>query len=301
MQHHSGDDIGVFLAVCDAGSFVAASRRLHLSASAVAKAIGRLEYRLQTRLFLRTTRSLSLTQEGLGYREACQSAREQIERAEMVLRNFRDEPVGTVRISLPPLLGTRIVAPALYELGRSWPSLHYEISTSTTRSDLFEGEVDLAVRIGALPDLSGLIARRLGEQRIVLCGSSAYFSNRPRPMCIGDLKDHDVIGMVRNGKPAPWQFKQANGEWVMWTPHSRLLLDGSLLTLFAIAEGQGIGLVPRWLVEEDIAQGRIISILDDIVAGHLDVHVIWPASPVLLPRLRVTIDAIQKATSARLA
>lgn len=295
MQHYSGDDIGVFLAVCEAGSFAAASKRLRLSPSAVAKAVARLEARLSVRLFKRTTRSLSLTEEGGAYRDVCASGRQQVERVEMALRNISHEPAGLVRISLPPLLGAEVIAPALYDLTRAWPNLRYDVVASTTPSDLHEDNVDLAVRIGEVPDAAGLMARLLGQQDIVLCGSASYFSARAKPASIEDLDDHDVIGTSGTGKAAPWQFKRADGALLTWTPHPRLLLDGSLLALSAIRGGHGLGRVPRWLVQADIDAGRIVTVLDDRIAGHLPVHVLWPASPVMLPRLRVSIDAIVAA------
>ncbi len=300
MQHFTGDDTGVFLAVCEAGSFATASRRLGLSPSAVAKAVARLEARLTVRLFKRTTRSLSLTQEGAAYRDVCTSARQQVERVEQAMRNLPDEPAGLVRISLPPLFGAQVIAPALYALARSWPKLRYHIVASTAPSDLVEGDIDLAVRIGDVPEAAGLMARCLGRQDIVLCGSAPYFSRHARPQTVEQLADHDLIGTPRNGKVAPWQFRQADGAISTWTPDARLLLDGSLLALAAIREGYGLGLVPRWLVEEDLAAGRILTVLDENIEGHLPVHVLWPSSPIMLSRLRMTIDAIVAAARPRL-
>lgn len=296
MRHQSGDDIGAFLAVCEAGSFVAASVHLRLSASAVAKSVGRLENRLGIRLFQRTTRRLHLTAEGVIYRDVCQRARKEIERTEAAIAGLAHEPVGTLNVSLPPLFGARIVAPALYALSRQWVNLDFSISTSTEPSNLLDGTTDLAVRIGEVPDVSGLKARLLGYQRIVLCASKAYFEGRPVPQKIEDLADHTVIASPRNGKPAPWQFRGAENELQTWHPKARLLLDGSLLTFSAIVEGQGLGLLPRWLIRDELASGRLVSVLDDRVAGHLPIHVLWPASPLMLPRLRVAIDAIVHAT-----
>lgn len=300
MQHQSGDDIGVFLAVCEAGSFIGASSRLRLSASAVAKAVSRLENRLHVRLFLRTTRRLSLTAEGLAYRDVCRKARTEIEHAETVIAGLSRQPAGMVRISLPPLLGARIVAPALYSLARQWPDLEFGISTSTETINMLDGSVDLAVRIGEVPDVSGLMARQLGMQRIVLCASSAYFADRPVPMTIEELSGHEVIGTWRKGVLSPWRFRQDGGEIVNWHPQARLLLDGSLLTLSAVSAGHGLGLLPRWLVRDELEAGRLVSVLDDRIAGHLPIHAIWPASPVMLPRLRVAIDAIVEATRSLL-
>lgn len=296
MRHQSGDDIGVFLAVCEAGSFVAASSRLRLSSSAVAKAVGRLESRLGIRLFQRTTRSLNLTAEGVVYRDVCQRARLEIERAEVAIAALTNEPAGTLNVSLPPLFGARIIAPALYALCQEWTNLDFNISTSTEPRNLADGTTDLAVRIGDMPDVTDLTARSLGVQRIVLCGTSSYFEGRSIPRDIDDLAEHQVIASPRQGKPAPWHFQSAEGEKITWQPRARLVLDGSLLTLSAINAGQGIGLVPRWLVRDELESGRLVAVMEDQIAGHLPIHVIWPASPVMLPRLRVAIDAIVRAT-----
>jgi DNA-binding transcriptional LysR family regulator len=296
MRHQSGDDIGVFLMVCEAGSFVAASLRLRLSASAVAKAVGRLENRLGIRLFQRTTRSLNLTAEGLVYRDVCLRARSEIERAEVAIAGLTHEPAGTLHVSLPPLFGAKIIAPALYALCRQWPNFDFSISTSTAPSNLLDGTTDLAVRIGEVPDVSGLTARFLGQQQIVLCGSPRYLETRSVPQSVVDLEDHNVIATPRQGKAAPWQFLSVDGEMLTWQPKARLVLDGSLLTHSAICDGQGLGLLPRWLVRDELASGRLISLLDDRIAGHLPIHAIWPTSPVMLPRLRVAIDAIVAVT-----
>lgn len=297
MQHQPGDDIGVFLAVCEAGSFVAASLRLRLSASAVAKAIGRIENRLNIRLFKRTTRSLSLTAEGAAYRDVCQAAWRDIHRVETIISGLSDEPSGTLNISLPPLFGSQIVAPALCPLLRKWPRLNLNISTSIEHLNLSDSGIDLAVRIGELPNASGLVARRLGVQHLVLCGSCGYFDDRRQPETIEDLAEHDLIGSPGNNRPAPWQFQQADGDLSIWHPTPRLLLEGSLLTLSAIRSGQGLGLVPHWLVRDEISEGRLVSVLEDRIAGHLPVHVVWAAAPIMLARLRAAIDAIVEAAA----
>lgn len=291
----SGDDVRVFLEVCAAGSFAAAAPRLGLTPSAVAKAIGRLEYRLGLRLFHRTTRRLTLTAEADVYREACNAARQRIERVEMELTLLASEPAGSLRISLPPLLGTHVIAPALYMLCDAWPRLRLDISTSTAWSNLAEDNIDLAVRIGELPELPGLMARRLGTQRLVLCGSAEYFSSHAVPQAVRDLSEHSLLAATRGGRVAPWHFRSPGGDLLAIEPEARLVLDGSLLTLSAIRAGQGIGLVPYWLARDAIADGSLVSILGELVAGHLPIHALWMASPTIVPRLRVTIDAVVEA------
>ena len=297
MAHHPGDEIGVFLAVCESGSFSAAAERLRLSPSAAAKAVGRLENRLRIRLFQRTTRRLNLTLEGIVYRDVCRQARTDISRAEAEIAHLRQEPSGRLVVSLPPLFGAKIIAPALYELCRRWPALSLEISSSTEPVDLPGAGIDLAVRIGDLPDVNALVARPLGTQHIVLCAATEYIRRRSMPNSVEELGGHDLIATSQKGRARAWHFQQRDGSKTIWHPKARLLLDGGVLTLGAIREGQGIGLVPRWLVAHDLAHGRLLPILDDQVSGHLPINAIWPASPILLPRLRVAIDAIVEATA----
>ncbi|WP_334184431.1 LysR family transcriptional regulator [Novosphingobium sp.] len=300
-RHSPRDEVRVFLEVCEAGSFAAAGPRLGLTASAIAKAVARLESRLGVRLFHRTTRRLALTAEADVYREACSAARQRIERVEAELALLASEPAGTLRISLPPLLGTRIIAPALYRLCDAWPRLRLDISTSTAMSELAEEAIDLAVRIGELPELPGLMARRIGMQRVVLCGSAEYFAAREVPLAVEDLYSHSLIAAARGGRPASWRFHIPGGDLIAFTPDPRLVLDGSLLTLSAIRAGQGMGLVPYWLVRDEIADGSLVPALGEFVADHLPIHALWIAAPIMVPRLRVAIDAIVAATREAVA
>lgn len=296
MRHQTGDDIGVFLAVCEAGHFAAAADRLALSPSAVAKAISRLESRLKVKLFQRTTRRLHLTMEGQLYRDVCSAARLEIDRAEAQLHSLARRPMGQVRISLPPAFGALAVAPALYELCRQYPGLELDISTSTDTIDLPGKGTDLAIRIGALPDIAGLAARQLGMQHVVLCASRSYMEGRQPPCSLDDLADHELIAEGRNGRIMPWQFQQPDEKIIRWAPKARLLLEGSLLVLSAIQAGHGLGLLPYWLAKDDLQAGRLISLLEDRISGHLPVHVVWPTSAIVTPRLRVAIDAIVDVT-----
>ncbi len=261
----------------------------------VAKAVAWLERRLGAMLFKRTTRRLSLAAEGVVYRDTCQSARRDIARVETALASLARELAGMVTVSLPPLLGASVLAPALYALCRQWPALRFGIDASTERADLLDGTVDLVVRIGETPDLTGRVARRPGTQRIFLCASCGYLARQSQPRSVENLSDHRLIGTMQGGRAAPWHFEAGDGVVRPWHPAAPLLLDGSLLTLSAIREGHGIGMVQRWLVREEIAAGRLMTVFDGAVAGHLPVHALWSSSPTMLPRLRVAIDALVAA------
>ncbi|QZN95029.1 LysR family transcriptional regulator [Symbiopectobacterium purcellii] len=299
MRHYPGDDIGVFLAVCDSGNFTAAANLLGLTPSAVTKAIQRLENRLKTPLFTRTTRQQTITAEGVIYRDACRAARLEVDRVEMLLASITAEPAGQLAVSVPPLLGAQVITPALLALCQQWPQLSISISASVEMADLFDGSVDLAVRVGELPDAAGIVAKRLGTQRIVLCGTPGYFAQSPPLHGIDDLQRHTLIGTLKEGYAAPWHFQLADKTHRVMTPDTRLLLDGALLTVNAIKEGYGLGRVPYWLVKEELERGLLVSVLDEVITGHLPIHALWRATPVMLPRLRLAIDALIAATAAQ--
>ena len=296
------DDVGpggvirVFLTVCGRGGFAGAARDLGLTPSAVAKAMARLEARLGTQLFERTTRSFSMTQEGRAYEAVCRQAMASIQRVEQDMVLATSEPVGVVRASLPPLFGAEVVAPALYELAALHPRLDYHLSLSGDPVDLSEGAFDLAVRIGEPPDSAGVMGRVIGEQRLSLCASPDYLARKGRPVDWRDLPDHDLISSASRGRVAPWRFR-AGEEEVSWTPSARLVLEGSALSLTAIRAGRGVGMAPTWLVADDLAAGRLVAVLDEQIAGHRPVHLLWVQTSSTSPRLRMTIDAIVRAAA----
>jgi len=287
--------IRVFLAVCHAGSFARAADGLALSPSAIAKTIARLEARLKVRLFDRTTRRLSLTPEGQTYEEACRRATGDIDQVEASLAQAASTPSGMLRVSLPPLFGTEVIAPVLHALADRHPALSFDISLDIERVDLLARGVDLAVRIGELPDVSGLTARRLGMQEVVLCASPAYLERHGEPISRDDLSRHALIATAHRGQPVPWQLLDDDGRIESWSPPSRLSTDSSMLTLAAVRGGRGIGLLPRWLVAQDLAAARLRTLMAGRIAGHLPIHALWLTAPVMLPRLRVAIDAIAEA------
>lgn len=295
--------IRVFLAVCDAGSFAKAADAVALSASAIAKTVARLEARLKVRLFDRTTRRLSLTPEGRTYQDACRRAIDGIDRVEASLAQAATTPSGTLRVSLPPLFGTQVIAPALHALCDRYPALNVDISLDIERVDLLARGVDLAVRIGELPDVAGLTARRLGMQEVVLCGATTYLEQHGEPSSQADLAAHALITTTHRGQPVPWQLLDDSARVQHWSPASRISTDSTLLTEAAVRAGRGLGLLPRWLVAEDLAAddlagGRLRVLMPGRIAGHLPIHALWLTAPVMLPRLRVAIDAVVAAVAA---
>ena len=196
-----------FVQTVEAGSFTGAGQRLHVTKSAVGKAVAQLEQRLGVRLLNRTTRSLSPTSEGLGYYEACVRALSEIEAAQSLLAARRLVPSGRLRVDVPLAFGRRCVAPVLFDISRQFPDLTIEISFNDRRVDLIEEGIDLAVRMGDLDDSLSLAARRIYAQRSAICAAPAYLEKHGRPRSIEDLANHSVIGYGRDGIVRPWTVR----------------------------------------------------------------------------------------------
>ncbi|UXP24053.1 LysR family transcriptional regulator [Enterobacter sp. 155105] len=248
-------DIPVFVAAVEAGSFAQAAIRLHLSRSAVGKSIARLEERLGVRLFQRTTRSQSLTDNGALFYERCLRALEEIRGAESLLETGKQQ------------VSDRVV-------------------------DLVEEGFDMAVRNGTLQDSGVLVAKRLGEHRMVLCAAPDYLLKKGQPQSVDDLPQHTAINYLRAGRVLPWQLMDSEGTSRTFTPRSSLNMDDLQAICDAALAGHGIAWLPCWMVVKDIHQGKLVPLLKQAPDVHFDVHAVWRQTPHLPLRVRIAIDTL---------
>lgn len=233
-------DIPVFVAAVEAGSFAQAAIRLHLSRSAVGKSIARLEQRLGVRLFQRTTRSQSLTDNGALFYERCLRALEEIRGAESLLETGKQQVSGRLRVAMPVLFGRQCVAPLLIALAQEHPGLELEMSFSDRVVDLVEEGFDMAVRNGTLQDSSVLVARKLGEHRMVLCAAPEYLLKKGQPQSVNDLSQHTAINYLSAGRVLSWQLMDNEGTSHTFTPRSSLNMDDLQAICDAALAGHGI-------------------------------------------------------------
>lgn len=286
------EGIAAFVETAEAGSFTAAAQRLGLTRSAVGKSIARLEARLGTRLFHRTTRSLSLTDEGVRFRESCLRALAELDGAEASLAERSGEPAGRLRIEIPVLFGRQWILPLLLDLSARHPRLELDIGFSNRVADLTAEGIDLGVRIGELDDASGLVARRLGTQTTQLCAAPAYLERAGRPWTIDDLASHACIFERRRGGQSGWRLTDREGATRVVAVSSRLSLDRSDAVADAVVAGHGIGCLPGWLVGQALRAGTLETVLPDISSDALPIHALWPAQRPLPLKLRVVVDAL---------
>ncbi|MDX5299292.1 MAG: LysR substrate-binding domain-containing protein, partial [Gammaproteobacteria bacterium] len=242
--------------------------------------------------------SQALTEDGQSYYSHCVKALAELQVAEAAMSESLREPSGRLRISMPVLLGRRLLAPVLLALAARHPALSLELVFSDKVVNLVEDGFDLAVRTGTLEDSAGLSARRLGRQTLVLCASPGYLMQHGTPQQLDALSQHQTLVYGRG--PALWRFTDANGHACQVRVHSRIQLD-DLETLQQAAEaGLGIVRLPHWLAGPALAAGRLQAVLPQLTAEHRDVQVIWPHNRQLSPRVRVAIDALAAAIPTQL-
>lgn len=282
--------LSAFMEAADAGGFTEAGRRLGLSASAVSKAVMRLEERLRTRLFHRSTRSITLTPEGRLFLERCRRIAAEMEAAELDLAQLHDAPRGKLKFSIPSA-GMPFMK-QLAEFQKRYPDIELDMDCSDRLVDVIDEGFDAVLRTGEGSD-SRLMSRVIGTYRQVIVGSPDYLEQHGVPETPGDLGKHSCI-MYRSlvsGKLLPWR-SACNGESID-LPLSPMTITNALEPQLAFArQGVGLACLPDFTVREDIATGRLTPVLDRYLTGMTVFRVLWPSSRHLSPKVRVFVDFV---------
>ncbi|KQR78425.1 hypothetical protein ASG35_08235 [Burkholderia sp. Leaf177] len=281
-----------FAAVARNSSFAAAARELGLAPSSVAKSVARLESDLGVRLFHRTTRAVRLTAEGDALFARCARLLEEIEALELSAAQSPEAPSGTLRVGAPIGYGTRKIVPVLNRLLEAYPLLDVDLRLTDERVNLVTEGLDAVVRIGALDD-SGLVARRIDEQHLVLCASPAYLKANGALRSVAEVEHRAVIlfRMPTNGRERPLEFV-VDGQSVQLRPRSRFSLSHGDAMVEAVLDGAGIAQVPEHMAERHFREGTLVELLPECRPAPLRVNVITPGSRMMPPRVRVFIDAL---------
>ncbi len=286
-----------FVAVAKTGSFTAAADELGVSKSALGKSIAKLEQHLSTKLLHRTTRKLSLTTEGEAYLASCESALSVLKAAELSLQSKHQQPSGNVRIDVPAAFGRRVVMPVLLKMAERYPDLKLTITFNDKLVDPMNAGFDLAFRFGALKDSGELVARKLNEQRLVLCAAPTYLEQFGQPISINDLTQHRCIMAWRGGRPLPWLLKSGEGDDIHFhaSPHHQIS-DGDAMVDACVA-GAGIVQFPESLLRPLINEGKLTPILPALTPSPTGLHIIWPSNRHLMPSVRFIIDEFVRLSS----
>lgn len=279
-----------FLSVARNGGFTAAAIELGVSKSTLGKSISKLEERLETRLFHRTTRKVVLTTEGEAYLTSCQDALNTLSKAESALKSTHQQPSGNLRVDIPAAFGRQVVMPILLEMAKQFPQLKLTLTFNDKVVDPFEEGFDLAFRFGPVKSTHELVARKLNDQRLILCASPAYITEYGQPGTLNELDHHRCIMAWRGGKPLPWLIKNDLGIDEKFSPLPfHQISDGDAMVEAAIA-GAGIIQFPESLLRSAIRSNKLVQLLPQATPLPTALHVIWPANPHLLPSVRFVID-----------
>nr|WP_296022229.1 LysR family transcriptional regulator [uncultured Acidovorax sp.] len=290
--------IEAFVAAVEAGSFALAATRLGRTRSAVGKSIARLEQRLAVRLFQRTTRSQSLTDDGQAYYERCRRALDELDAADAAVEAGRHAPTGTLRMSMPALFGRVCVAPLLMELASEHQDLRLDLQFSDRRVDLVEERVDLALRSGPLDDSSTLAARLLGHQWMGLYAAPSYLARHGRPAnwqaVVEAAPHHRFASYGRDEqRPPTWLYHDCTtGELREFSVPTRVRCDSLEVVAASALAGLGIARIPQWLAADAVAAGTLVKLFDESKPFGYALHAVWPHARALPRRTRVVIDTL---------
>ncbi|MGO4700787.1 LysR family transcriptional regulator [Dyella sp. 2RAB6] len=289
------NDVPAFVAAAEAGSFSAAGRQLHLSRSAVGKAIARIEARLGVRLFNRTTRAQLLTDEGRAFLARCVRATAELREGAALLEAGRRSVHGVLRVTMPVLYGRLKVAPLLLRLADEYPELTIELDLRDRRVSLVEEGFDLAIRSGSIGTTVGLSSRVVGRHATVLCAAPSLLERLGMPSSLDELGRYDALVYHRDGWSEPWAFPGEDGRMQLIEPPSRTRAADLGILLDAAVSGRGIAWLPDWLIEDALGTGRLLRLLPDLPARHHDIHLLWATATVVPARLQVAIAALTAA------
>jgi DNA-binding transcriptional LysR family regulator len=278
----------VFASVVEQRSFSGAAAALGVSKATVSKAITRLEGRLGTTLFHRTSRRLTLTESGRALSENAQRILAEGQNAEEAARESASAPAGLVRIAAPLTFGSSKVAPVLAEFLVDHPGIRIDLRLSDARVDIVAEGFDIALRIADLPD-SSLRARRLGGVATPLVGAPAYFEKHGRPRHPADLARHACFAYTNMANPDVWRFRRGNEEAVVRI-EGPLLSDNGDAMLPALRMGLGIARLPEFLVGEDIRAGLLVPVLEDWSVSPVALHLLTPPGTLRPARVEALID-----------
>lgn len=291
--------MSVIVAVTETGSFSAASRRLGTPVATVSRKVAELETRLKAELFQRSSRRMTLTDAGRTYVEACRRIIEQVDDAERQVSGEYRSPKGDLVVTTPWGLGHTHLLPIAVEFLDAYPEIGLRLLLTDRIVDTAEDNIDVAVRIGSLPE-SSMIATRIGSIRLVVCASPAYLASRGRPQTPDHLRDRDCIAINDVAASNAWKFRR--GKRASLVPiQSRLCVNTSEAAVLAAIAGAGLTRVMSYKMDTARRAGSLELVLEAFEPEPLPVHIVYsPRKPVPL-KLRAFLNWVTPRLKAKLA
>jgi len=293
------ESMSTLLAAVEAGSLSAASRKLGMPLATVSRKVSELEGHLRTRLVNRTSRRLTLTEAGRSYVAACKRILEDIDEAERAAAGEYSAPKGDLVVTAPIVFGRLHVLPVAMEFLKAYPDVDIRLTLADRIVNLVEDRVDLAVRIGDLPD-SSLVAMRVGTIRRVVCGSPDYLAKRGTPKNLADVRLHDWITFEGFGSAEAWSFSKGKSQ-VSVALHSRLVVNTAEAAIDAAIAGIGLTRVLSYQAANALAAGTLAVVLREFEPPPWPVSLVHTGQPLLPQKLRAFLDFAAPRLKARLS
>jgi DNA-binding transcriptional LysR family regulator len=293
MRRGDLDDLAAFAAVARTRSFTRAAAELGLSPSALSHAMRSLEQRLGVRLLARTTRSVAPTAAGERLLRSLDPALAELARGLSALADWRDTPSGAIRLATFSSAARMVLAPTLPAFLRAHPDIMVEVIVEDRLIDLVAGGFDAGIRFGETIDRD-MVAVPVGPAlRTLVVGTPDYFEGRPRPVVPADLEGHNCINyrLLGGGGLLPWEFAR-DGRDIRFRPGGQLIVNDEVLAAAAVRAGAGLGYMLERDVAAEIADGRLIQVLDDWCPPFPGCALYYPSRQVS-PALRVLIDTLR--------
>lgn len=286
-------EMSVFAAVVDAGSFVGAADALEMSKPAVSRHVAELEARLGVRLLHRTTRRLSLTEEGEVFYARCKELLGELEEAEAEITSRTGKAAGQLKVSAPVSFGLLHLAPLWAGFMARHPDVVLDVTLSDRMVDLVEEGFDLAVRVARLPS-SSLVGRKLSSTRSVLCASPEYLKAHGTPQHPSELARHTVIAYSLLSTGDTWSFEGPQGA-VSVRVEPRMRTNSGDTCRAAALGHQGIIIQPTFLVGDDLRSGALVELMPQYRGIELGVYALYPTRKHVLPKVRLLVDYLVAA------
>jgi DNA-binding transcriptional LysR family regulator len=286
------DDIEAFVSVVDEGSLTAAARRLRRSLQSISRSLATLEQSVGVELVRRTTRQSRPTEAGTAFYRRVKPALLEITEAKLEAADQQIEPSGLLRIGAPVLFAPTYLVPVIAAFMQRYQDIEVELELSDSFVDLSERNLDLAVRIGELPD-SDLKAKPLGTLRRVAFGAPAYFAKHGRPRHPRELAQHRCVVRTAGGNDAKWPFL-VDGKLQTVRVKGTFRTDSTAALYAAASLGLGIGFTPLWQIRSLVDQGKVELILSKFEPPPVPIRIVWSASKVAPAKTRLFTDFIAK-------
>lgn len=284
----------VFRRAVELGSFAAAGRLLGLSPAAISKNIGELEAHLGLRLFNRTTRRMSPTEAGALYYERIAGVLDDLEAADGALGSLQHLPRGRLKVSAPLTLSLIGLSPAIPRFLARHPDLSLDLHLDDRRVDIVGDGYDVAIRGSDRLEDSSLVARKLMTLGHVVCAAPDYLDRQGTPAVPEALSTHACIQFTLSGHAADWTFRQGSRTATV-AVDGRYKVTSSLAVRDALRAGFGLSLIPRLYVQDDLAQGRLRTVLDDWTAVETAIYAVYPSRRQMAAKVRAFLDFIVQA------